>query len=134
MNNRPKHARRCIVAAALCAMAGTVSAQTPAWPEWMPRVSGTIRGKWEWQPERDETRFEVRTARVALDGKITPTVEYKAEIDLSDEGQIKMLDAYAGVRPLQGWALRIGQMRVPFSIDAHRSPHKQFFANRSFIA
>ena len=45
-----------------------------------------------------------------------------------------MLDAYAGVRPLQGWALRIGQMRVPFSIDAHRSPHKQFFANRSFIA
>ena len=31
-------------------------------------------------------------------------------------------------------ALRIGQMRVPFSIDAHRSPHKQYFANRSFIA
>jgi len=25
-------------------------------------------------------------------------------------------------------------MRVPFSIDAHRSPHAQYFANRSFIA
>ena len=25
-------------------------------------------------------------------------------------------------------------MRVPFSIDAHRSPHLQYFANRSFIA
>ena len=28
----------------------------------------------------------------------------------------------------------IGQMRVPFTIDAHRSPHQQYFANRSFIA
>ena len=25
-------------------------------------------------------------------------------------------------------------MRVPFTIDAHRSPHQQYFANRSFIA
>uniref|UniRef100_UPI004027E7FC porin n=1 Tax=Alloprevotella sp. TaxID=1872471 RepID=UPI004027E7FC len=65
---------------------------------------------------------------------VTPIVSYTAEIDLSDEGQIKMLDAYAGVLPTKGVALRIGQMRVPFSIDAHRSPHKQYFANRSFIA
>ena len=104
------------------------------WPAWMPHVSGTIRGKWEWQTEKGESRFEVRTARLAVDGKITPSVEYKAEIDLSDEGQIKMLDAYAGILPMEGMGLRIGQMRVPFSIDAHRSPHKQYFANRSFIA
>lgn len=103
-------------------------------PEWFPRVSGTIRGKVEYQPNEEEARFEVRTARIALDGRIVPMVEYKAEIDLSDEGKIKMLDAYAGVLPLDGMSLRLGQMRVPFSIDAHRSPHKQYFANRSFIA
>lgn len=103
-------------------------------PYWMPNISGTIRGKWEMQTEEGESRFEVRTARVAIDGLVVPMVEYKAEIDLSDEGQIKMLDAYAGVLPAKGLALRIGQMRVPFSIDAHRSPHKQYFANRSFIA
>ena len=101
---------------------------------WMPEVSGTIRGKWEWQPNENENRFEVRTARVALDGLVVPMVEYKAEIDLSDEGNIKMLDAYAGVLPTKGLKVRLGQMRVPFSIDAHRSPHKQFFANRSFTA
>ncbi len=103
-------------------------------PEWFPNVSGTIRGKWEYQTNEKESRFEVRTARIALDGKITPIVDYKAEIDLSDEGSIKMLDAYAGVNPVKGLAFRIGQMRVPFTIDAHRSPHKQYFANRSFIA
>lgn len=102
--------------------------------DYLPRVSGTIRDKMEYQTNEKESRFEVRTARVALDGFVTPIVNYKAEIDLSDEGQIKMLDAYAGVLPTKGVALRIGQMRVPFSIDAHRSPHKQYFANRSFIA
>lgn len=102
--------------------------------DYLPKVSGTILGKMEYQTNEKESRFEVRTARVALDGFVTPIVNYKAEIDLSDEGQIKMLDAYAGVLPTKGVALRIGQMRVPFSIDAHRSPHKQYFANRSFIA
>lgn len=97
-------------------------------------VSGTIRGKWECQTEEGESRFEVRTARIAIDGHVVPMVEYKAEIDLCDEGNIKMLDAYAGVLPTRGMAVRIGQMRVPFSIDAHRSPHKQYFANRSFLA
>lgn len=103
-------------------------------PSWMPSLSGTLRGKWEYQTQEKESRFEVRTARIALDGKVVPLVEYKAEIDLSDEGRIRMLDAYAGILPAEGLAVRLGQMRVPFSIDAHRSPHKQFFANRSFIA
>jgi len=63
-------------------------------------------------------------------------VDYKAEIDLCDEGKIKMLDAYTRILPFSDkkFAFTIGQMRVPFTIDAHRSPHQQYFANRSFIA
>ncbi len=125
-----------IIALAACSVAA--SAQTDSVKtkkfSYRPQVSGTIRAKYEYQTNENESRFEVRTARVALDGFVTPIVNYKAEIDLSDEGKIKMLDAYAGVLPVTGLNLRIGQMRVPFSIDAHRSPHKQYFANRSFIA
>ncbi len=99
------------------------------------KVHGTVRGKFEWQPTEDDARFEVRNARFSLSGNVTPNVAYKAEIDLSDEGSIKMLDAYArflGSR--HAWNFTIGQMRVPFTIDAHRSPHQQYFANRSFLA
>lgn len=103
-------------------------------PSWAPHISGTIRAKGEYQTEEKEGRFEVRNARVAFDGNVLSNVIYKAEIDFSDEGQIKMLDAYAGIKPLKAFSLRLGQMRVPFSIDAHRSPHQQYFANRSFIA
>lgn len=99
-----------------------------------PIIHGTVRGKYEYQTEEGEGRFEVRNARVSVEGNVLPSVGYKAEIDLSDEGEIKMLDAFANVKPWKGVYISAGQMRVPFTIDAHRSPHKQFFANRSFIA
>lgn len=112
----------------------TRPAKTFTLPDWFPTVSGTIRAKAEYQPNESEGRFEVRNARIALDGDISRSVFYKAEIDLSDEGSIKMLDAFAGVRLAKNLSVTVGQMRVPFSIDAHRSPHAQYFANRSFIA
>lgn len=99
-----------------------------------PKIGGTIRSKYEYQTEEGEGRFEVRTARVNISGNVTPIVAYKAEIDLCDEGSIKMLDAYTRLKPSKVWMFTIGQMRVPFTIDAHRSPHQQYFANRSFIA
>ena len=97
-------------------------------------VHGTIRSKYEYQTEEGEGRFEVRNARISVDGRLSPIILYKAEIDLCDEGKIKMLDAYTRLKPVKGLQFTIGQMRVPFTIDAHRSPHQQYFANRSFIA
>lgn len=102
--------------------------------DYRPQLHGTLRGKYEYQTQDQAGRFEVRTARVSVTGLITRDIDYKAEIDLCDEGVIKMLDAYARVRPVRNLRLTIGQMRVPFTIDAHRSPHMQYFANRSFIA
>ena len=101
---------------------------------YIPEVHGTIRGKYEYQTQEGEGRFEVRNARISITGKVLPEVSYKAEIDLSDEGSIKMLDAYTRLTPLKRLNFTIGQFRVPFTIDAHRSPHQQYFANRSFIA
>lgn len=98
------------------------------------KIGGTLRGKYEYQTQDNKGRFEVRNARVNVSGDLNPTVSYKAEIDLCDEGQIKMLDAYAKFKPWKYFAFTIGQMRVPFTIDAHRSPDQQYFANRSFIA
>lgn len=102
--------------------------------DYLPEVHGTIRTKFEYQTEMSASRFEVRNARISITGNVLPIVAYKAEVDLSDEGQIKMLDAYARLFPVKHLTVTAGQMRVPFTIDAHRSPHQQYFANRSFIA
>lgn len=118
----------------LCLWAYRVDAQENI--AYKPAVHGTIRGKYERQD--DEQRFEVRTARISVDGSVSEKVSYKTEIDLCDEGAIKMLDAYGKVNLLNKdrntFDVQIGQYRVPFTIDAHRSPHQQYFANRSFIA
>ncbi len=98
------------------------------------KIGGTLRSKFEYQTEEGEGRFEVRTARINVAGKVAPAVSYKAEVDLCDEGKIKMLDAYTRITPWKTLQFTIGQERVPFTIDAHRSPHQQYFANRSFIA
>ncbi len=102
--------------------------------QFKPEIHGTIRGKYEYQTEEGQGRFQVRNARFSITGKVVDAVAYKAEIDLSDEGNIKMLDAYTRISPWSTLDFTIGQMRVPFTIDAHRSPHQQYFANRSFIA
>lgn len=101
---------------------------------YLPQIHGTIRAKYEYEPQIDKGRFEIRNARLSVEGKIIPIVRYKVEVDLSDEGSIKMLDAYVRLQPKELLKFTLGQMRVPFSIDAHRSPHLQYFANRSFIA
>lgn len=100
----------------------------------IPEIHGTIRAKYEYQPEIKSNRFQVRNARFSLTGNVHKIVGYKLEADLSDQGKMRMLDAFAQIKPIDGGAFKIGQMRVPFTIDAHRSPHSQYFSNRSFIA
>ena len=133
--------RTAITSALLCLAAATASAQQTTTAEKNDadkatpvNIHGTIRSKYEYQTSEGEGRFEVRNARISVDGSLSPVISYKAEIDLCDEGKIKMLDAYTRLKPVKGLQFTIGQMRVPFTIDAHRSPHQQYFANRSFIA
>jgi|GEM_PF-4582535 len=52
-------------------------------------IHGTLRGKYEYQTEEKEGRFQVRNARVNITGSLSEAVDYKAEIDLCDEGKIK---------------------------------------------
>jgi len=100
----------------------------------IPRIEGTIRGKYEYFTELEEHRFQVRNARFSVRGNISPISSYKAEIDLSDEGRTRMLDAFVSLRPQPHWSITIGQQKVAFSTDNLRSPHNFHFANRSFMA
>lgn len=129
--------RAVLLSSAMMTVSGVFSqeqSQDSRKSEYIPEIHGTIRAKYEYEPGIDKGRFEIRNARISVEGKAIPIVRYKAEIDLSDEGAIKMLDAYIRLQPNNRWKFTFGQMRVPFTIDAHRSPYLQYFANRSFIA
>lgn len=106
----------------------------PSWHKYIPTISGTLRGKFEWQPQVGVSRFQVRNARIGVSGNVLPNVGYKAEIDFCDEGKIKVLDVYGKVSVLQNQlGFTLGQMRLPFSVEAKRGPAARYFANRSFV-
>ena len=102
--------------------------------DYIPAIHGTVCAKYEYQTTTRENRFQVRNARFSITGNVLPIVAYKLEVDLSDRGSVRMLDAYTRIFPFKDFNFTIGQMRVPFTIDAHRSPHLRYFVNRSFIA
>ena len=52
---------------------------TVSYTHLLPEIHGTIRGKYEYQTETSESRFEVRNARFSVSGNVHPIVAYKAE-------------------------------------------------------
>jgi hypothetical protein len=79
-------------------------------------------------------RFEVRNARFGARGDINNYMSYRVELDLSDEGKMKMLDAYVKFTPVENLDFYLGQRKIPFSSDYMRNPAENIFANRSFVA
>ncbi|MGD0342569.1 MAG: porin, partial [Bacteroidales bacterium] len=78
--------------------------------------------------------FEVRNARLGAKGKINDYMSYKVELDLSDEGKMKVLDTYIKFTPVANLDFFMGQRKIPFSTDYMRTPAENIFANRSFLA
>ncbi|MCX6333720.1 MAG: porin [Bacteroidia bacterium] len=102
--------------------------------EYLPDLDGIIKTKVEFDLNNSLMRFEVRNARFGAKGKINNYMSYKVELDLSDEGKMKMLDAYVKFTPLQNLDIYLGQRKIPFSTDYMRNPAENIFANRSFLA
>jgi len=102
--------------------------------EYLPDIDGILKTKAEYDLNNSKVRFEVRNARFGAKGKINPFISYRVELDLSDEGKMKMLDAYVRFTPLTNLDFYMGQRKIPFSTDYMRSPADNIFANRSFLA
>lgn len=102
--------------------------------EYLPKIFGILKTKAEYDLNNSLVRFEVRNARFGAVGKINDYMGYRIEIDLSDEGQMKMLDAYVKFTPVKDLSFYMGQRKIPFSSDYMRNPADNIFANRSFLA
>lgn len=102
--------------------------------DYLPEIHGTIRENMSSRQKPTKAVLKCGMPASAFREMYIRLLPIKRRSICPDEGSIKMLDAYARVFPVKDLNFTIGQMRVPFTIDAHRSPHQQYFANRSFIA
>lgn len=99
----------------------------------VPKIHGVFRGRYEGAWPDYQQRFQVRNARVSLEGKVVKELDYYLRVDLCDCGTMKILDAWARWKFSPEFAVKLGRFRVPFGVDAFRGPGSYVFANRSFI-
>ncbi len=99
----------------------------------IPEVHAAVRGRFEQSMETGAGRFQVRNARLSMEGRVAPIISYKVQVDLCDRGKIKALDAWAAIDIYKGLNIRVGQFREPFGVDCFRSPATYIFANRAAL-
>lgn len=100
---------------------------------YIPVFHGVFRGRWELETSDGNSRFQVRNARVSIEGRVAPIVSYLFRTDLCDCGKILILDAYATIDPVKSLKIQLGQYRMPFGIESFRGPGGYYFNNRSYI-
>ena len=108
-----------ILASGLVAVSGmTFTATAEEAPEasfsYVPNIHGAMRARWEDDLDASRSRFQLRNARVSLDGRIHPTIDYFLQVDLCDQGSMKFLDGWARIKVAEGLKFQAGQFRMPF--------------------
>lgn len=101
--------------------------------KYLPQVHGAMRARWENDFDAGRSRFQLRNARILVDGSIAPAIDYFLQADLCDRGSMKFLDGWARIEVVRGLRVQAGQFRVPFGLDPFRAPGNYIFSNRSFI-
>lgn len=121
-------------ACVLCVHAASDTTQTRQDWRYIPTFSGIFRGFFEQSTVRNESRFTVANARLSAGGYVLPWLDYLLQVDFCAAGKIRVMDAYASVSPINGLKVTIGQTRVPFCVEASRSPYKYYFTDVSLTA
>lgn len=122
--------KKLLLLAILLISAVTASADSISY---IPHIHGVLRTRWEMETESGKSHFQVRHARLNVEGNIAPFIDYYLHADFCDKGSFKFLDAYARVKPFKGFAFQVGQFRAPFGVETFRSPTNYYFANRAFM-
>lgn len=122
--------KKFLIATVLSAVALVASADEVSY---VPEIHGALRSRFELNTKSGDQRFQVRNARVTLEGKVAPSISYFVQTDLCDAGTMKILDAYGKIGITKGLYFQAGQFRMPFGVETFRAPQNYIFANRSFM-
>lgn len=129
-------ARAALLALSLLPASPAAAAEEAEKVDVTPKFHGVLRTRYEGEwggSDGWRQRFQVRNARVSIEGKVIRQLSYYIRVDACDRGTMKILDAWAQWTLPGSWRVKAGQFRVPFGVDVFRGPGTYIFANRSFI-
>lgn len=97
------------------------------------KVDGVMKNKFEYALKTQKTRFSVRNSRLGIRGSFTDVFTYRGQVELSDNGNFRVLDLYGAFVPLEGLSVSLGQVSIPLFNSYIVSPGRTLFANRAFL-
>ncbi len=97
------------------------------------KVDGSFKNKYEYATDTNMSRFSIRNSRIGVRGNINTFSSYRAQVELSDEGEFKILDLSGTISPLEGLSFTIGQTTIPLFNIHIISPSDMMFSNRTFL-
>lgn len=93
-----------------------------------------LRPKYELGTESGSSRFTLRNSRIGIQGNVTGNLSYRFLVDLSDNGEFRVLDLYASYGFSDRFLVTFGQHSLSLFNSYTTSPSKLDFVNRPFLA
>ncbi len=101
----------------LAAKVDALERRTSTWDKilaHLPRISGYIQLRYLWD-DADQSSFTVRRARFDMKGDISKKIDYRLQVEFASK--VHLLDAFVQYKPFRQLNVKVGQYKVPFSIE-----------------
>ncbi|MDR0437039.1 MAG: OprO/OprP family phosphate-selective porin, partial [Bacteroidales bacterium] len=98
-----------------------------------PQFRGTLKVRGEHNFYENHNRFNIANARVALLGNVNEWLSYNMQVDLSADGQFRVLDIEARFRQSKDFSFSIGQFHIPFTQTQQITPRMAAFADLPWV-
>ena len=120
--------RRLYASALLALSSLSIFAQKPAWFDQV-RVSGFAIAQYQWSNPKDNegNSFNLRMARLALDGKVAGDFYWKTQIQITGNTSTlatspRLVDLFIEWQKYKAFNFRVGEFQVPFTFESPIHP------------
>lgn len=79
----------------------------------IPRISGYVQAGYEWSDE--SSSFFIKRVRLDLRGDIARKLDYRVQLEFASSP--KIVDAYLQYRPFRQLNFKLGEYKIPFTIE-----------------
>lgn len=79
----------------------------------LPRLSGYVQAGYEWSDE--SSSFFIKRVRLDLRGALARTLDYRVQLEFASSP--KIVDAYLQYRPFRQLNFKLGEYKIPFTIE-----------------
>ena len=86
----------------------------------LPKISGFINLRYQYDGADGSNSFDVRRARIDIQGDIIPKLDYRLQVEFA--GTPKILDAYVRWKMASFANLQVGQFKLPFTLENPYAP------------